>query len=94
MSKSEEYRFVGCPPNLSPHQRASIIREYLYCKQHGLCYYCDKETFLPVHGQKKMKHFSATLDHRVPISKGGKSDFSNLVMACNRCNTLKGSKIR
>ena len=30
-----------------------------------------------------------TLDHLIPISKGGKSDFSNFVLACKKCNISK-----
>jgi 5-methylcytosine-specific restriction endonuclease McrA len=34
-----------------------------------------------------------TLDHVVPISKGGVHGVSNLVPACNPCNSSKGQKI-
>lgn len=35
---------------------------------------------------------TATLDHIVPRSKGGSTDFLNLVTCCQRCNNKKGSK--
>jgi 5-methylcytosine-specific restriction endonuclease McrA len=34
-----------------------------------------------------------TLDHVVPISKGGVHGVSNLVPACNSCNSSKGQKV-
>jgi hypothetical protein len=34
-----------------------------------------------------------TIDHVVPISKGGSNDFNNLQILCEKCNSLKGSKI-
>ena len=33
------------------------------------------------------------IDHIIPISKGGKSTYSNLQTLCHKCNTEKGSKI-
>lgn len=34
----------------------------------------------------------ATLDHKVPRSKGGSHELSNLVLACNSCNATKGNR--
>jgi 5-methylcytosine-specific restriction endonuclease McrA len=34
----------------------------------------------------------ATLDHVLPISKGGKTNFENIVTACGPCNFRKGNK--
>ena len=31
-------------------------------------------------------------DHVVPRSKGGKTEYGNIVAACRRCNTKKGDK--
>lgn len=33
-----------------------------------------------------------TIDHVVPLSKGGKWVWENLVTACTKCNGKKGSK--
>ena len=44
-----------------------------------LCAYCGKK--------KKL-----TLDHIIPIYKGGKHEIENSVPACNSCNTSKGAK--
>lgn len=33
--------------------------------------------------------FSASLDHRQPIARGGKHALENLSITCNRCNRLK-----
>ena len=45
------------------------------------CMYCGK------------KSKTLTVDHVVPVSKGGKSTFENCVAACKRCNTKKGNKL-
>jgi len=44
------------------------------------CQYCG-------HKEKKM-----TIDHVVPISRGGKTTFENCVAACKPCNNTKGDR--
>ena len=34
-----------------------------------------------------------TVDHLIPISKGGTDDLDNLLTMCGRCNFSKGAKI-
>lgn len=46
------------------------------------CHYCGKQ----------LTRFSATLDHIQPVSKGGDNSFDNLITACLRCNSERGSK--
>lgn len=43
------------------------------------CYYCHKE----------LTAKEATMDHIVPVSRGGHSTKGNIVIACKECNTLK-----
>jgi len=45
----------------------------------GICHYCKKH-FIP--GE-------LTMDHVIPISRGGKSQKFNLVPCCKECNTKK-----
>lgn len=45
----------------------------------GHCHYCGKEARL-------------TLDHVIPLSKGGKHNANNVVPACAHCNGSKGNK--
>lgn len=35
---------------------------------------------------------TATMDHVVPVSKGGKTSFTNVVTACNPCNSTKSDR--
>lgn len=50
-------------------------------KQLAYCHYCGKYV------EKKDR----TVDHKVPVSKGGGDGIENLVLACKDCNGLKGS---
>lgn len=38
------------------------------------------------------KSHRLTIDHVVPVSRGGKSNFENCVAACRKCNNKKGSR--
>jgi 5-methylcytosine-specific restriction endonuclease McrA len=59
-------------------QYGTRILEEKKVAQH--CFYCGK----------KMKERNKTIDHIVPIKKGGSNCFSNLAICCSRCNSIKG----
>ena len=48
----------------------------------GVCYYC----------QKKVSPKLITMDHVIPISRGGKSTKKNCVPCCKDCNSSKSHK--
>lgn len=54
--------------------------KYHIKRQKGKCYWCRVVVW------EKM-----TLDHYVPISKGGLDEFNNTVGACDKCNSEKSS---
>ncbi len=45
----------------------------------GICYYC----------MRKVGRQQLTMDHVVPLSRGGKSKKGNVVPACKECNNKK-----
>ena len=45
----------------------------------GVCYYCGR----------KFKPSELTMDHIVPLGRGGKSVRGNVVPSCKECNTKK-----
>lgn len=45
----------------------------------GICYYCGK----------KFPREELTMDHIVPVVRGGKSTKGNVVVACKECNNKK-----
>jgi hypothetical protein len=60
----------------------------LYARHNGLCFYCGHRTFHEV-GRRKVSPARATRDHLRGRSQGGKNG-SNVVLACARCNSLRG----
>ncbi len=59
---------------------AKSLREYLFQKHQGKCFYCGN----------KSTHME--LEHIVPRAKGGVSSVNNYVLACKECNIAKGTK--
>jgi 5-methylcytosine-specific restriction endonuclease McrA len=66
------------------HERhkARRLRETQWWKRklaRGLCHYCGRR-FPPA---------ALTMDHIVPVARGGRSTRSNVVACCKECNTAK-----
>jgi HNH endonuclease len=51
-----------------------------------LCEYC--------HTSEQWQYVSFTVDHVIPISKGGANSIDNLALACFHCNRKKSDKVR
>ena len=67
-------------------RKAQELRKSSWWKQQlgkGICYYCE---------QRFAKEL-LTMDHVVPLARGGKSTKKNCVVACKTCNTDKGSQL-
>ena len=54
----------------------------LFRRDSGLCMYCGEQ----------MSTASLTRDHVVPLSMGGRNEWTNVVTACHTCNTRKGGR--
>lgn len=60
------------------HERRDCVEKLLE-RDGDLCYLCDQ----PLDGER-------SIDHVVPLVKGGKDNMSNYRLAHHRCNALKG----
>jgi len=49
----------------------------------GVCYYC----------RRKVGSSTLTMDHLVPLGRGGRSVRGNVVPACKECNTRKKARL-
>jgi len=64
-----------------PFERKSLSRKNILLRDHNTCQYCGK-VFNPS---------DLTLDHVIPKSRGGSSNWDNLVACCKKCNNRKGN---
>ncbi len=66
-----------------PRQDVKFSRGNIYLRDHNRCQYCGR----------KFPTAELSLDHVVPVSRGGKSTWINVVCACLKCNVRKGNKL-
>jgi 5-methylcytosine-specific restriction protein A len=68
-------------------RKAQELRNGSWWKQQlgkGVCYHCEG----------RFAKAELTMDHLIPIARGGKSTKSNCVVCCKKCNTEKGARTR
>ena len=65
-----------------PYKAVRFSRRNVLLRDRHRCQYCGEE-FAPSF---------LTLDHVVPISQGGRTQWDNVVTACKTCNTRKGNR--
>lgn len=66
---------------LSGTQRRALT-DRIYTRDQGMCHIC----------RMQVRREDASLDHLIPVSRGGLSIESNLALAHLRCNTSRGAK--
>jgi hypothetical protein len=57
-------------------------RKIIFERDSSKCFYCGQ----------KVNENNATLDHKIPLSKGGTNSKDNLVVCCFECNSIKSGK--
>lgn len=68
---------LGC--DAQPRRKVVFSRKNLFRRDRNTCQYCGK----------RFPREELTIDHVVPVSKGGKTNWVNCVIACRTCNTKK-----
>lgn len=57
-------------------------RELVFERDGGFCYYCGR----------KISAYRTSIDHMLPVSRGGTDQPDNLALACPTCNRAKGAR--
>lgn len=66
-----------------PHQTRALSRKNILIRDRNTCQYCARV----------LSAAELTLDHVTPRSRGGESNWENLVACCHRCNNRKGNRL-
>ena len=68
-------------------QRARTIppltNRALFQRDQNICLYCGK----------RQRNSDLSREHVIPLSRGGRDIWTNVVTACRRCNTYKGNRL-
>jgi 5-methylcytosine-specific restriction endonuclease McrA len=76
-------RFVHVPRRF----RRQVTNTFLFARDDYRCQFCGRT-------QAALRHREClTRDHLVPLSRGGTTDWSNVLTACSTCNTRKGNRL-
>lgn len=71
--------------NHQPKKFTNVLpfnRKNVYMRDRGICMYC----------KRKVSISNFTIDHVVPQSMGGQTEWDNVVVCCIKCNSKKGCK--
>ena len=75
----------------------NITLESLYKRDRGLCHICglacNWDDYIIDSNQKQCGEWYPSIDHVIPLSKGGLHSWDNVKLAHRRCNTIKSDKI-
>lgn len=66
-----------------PYKDISFCRKNIILRDNNQCQYCGK-----THRSEEL-----TVDHIMPLSRGGQDAWDNVVTACKKCNNRKGSHL-
>jgi 5-methylcytosine-specific restriction endonuclease McrA len=69
--------------DLIPKQTLRLSKKNIYTRDKYTCYICGK----------RFTEKQLSTDHIIPISRGGKNDWLNLITCCKKCNGEKGNML-
>src|SRR5690606_19656740 len=83
-SQLQLHAIVACHGRLNPRPRSRppLTNRALFRRDQNLCLYCGKS----------FTDADLTRDHILPVSRGGRDHWLNVVAACRRCNQHKGNR--
>lgn len=76
-------RFIHVPRRF----RRQVTNTFLFARDGYCCQYCGRGT------AELRPRESLTRDHVVPLSRGGRNEWTNVVTACSPCNTRKANRL-
>jgi hypothetical protein len=70
-------------PGINPFNlKSSLTNTKLFARDRNVCAYCGGH----------FPELELTVEHILPVSRGGRHEWTNVVTACRSCNTRKGNR--
>ena len=96
-SKNKFNRYKDSRINETNLVDRDISLRKLYDRDNGICYLCEKETnysdfYFDDENNKIADDGYPSIDHVLPLSKGGKHAWANVKLACRGCNLKKANQ--
>lgn len=79
-------RPIDAPYRREPWSRKSVLE-----RDRFRCAYCGRD-MRDQHRRRRTPRIRPTIDHILPVSRGGKSSWTNTVCACPACNQRKANR--
>lgn len=95
---TEHTKSAYCPTcrKVIHHHHSNKSLKKLYERDNGICYICGNkcnwEDKRIINGTTIVGDTYPSIDHIIPLAKGGTDDWNNLGLAHVKCNTIKGIK--
>lgn len=64
------------------HQHVGLNKHRLFARDRNICGYCGQ----------RFEERDLSIEHILPVSRGGRHEWTNVVTACRPCNTRKASR--
>lgn len=79
--KDHQERSGNCNSGTAWRKFTAAHGDEIFMRDRGRCFYC----------QQRLHRDNYTLDHKLPVSRGGGTNIKNVVLSCYWCNVDKGS---
>jgi len=73
--------------NYKPTKRTKFTRRNIFKRDESKCQYCGKQA------PNDIDWSDLSLDHLIPKSRGGKTEWLNIVLCCVKCNQKKNNRL-
>lgn len=80
------------PEKVKRHERVSM-RKFRNIRRINLEKLLERDNYKCVYCQKDINMETVTIDHIIPLSRGGSNDLTNLACSCKICNEDKADDI-
>jgi 5-methylcytosine-specific restriction endonuclease McrA len=77
-------RLVDLVKSIYKRKNLFYSKNNVFLRDNFTCAYCGKQF---------NSKSNLTIDHIIPVSRGGKNSYENCITSCKKCNHLKGNKL-